>query len=149
MNGSLRYAGDVFDEFARLQQQLNQVFGRSATARSIRALARGSSPAVNIGKTAQNIEILVFAPGIERKDFEITVEKGVLIIAAQRNGAADLGAKGSTIYARERFTGSFRRVISLPEDADPARVEATYRDGILRITVARQAQAQPRLISVQ
>ena len=50
---------------------------------------------------------------------------------------------------QERFTGPFRRVVTLPEDADPARIEATYRDGILRISVAKRESSRPRRIEVQ
>jgi HSP20 family protein len=52
------------------------------------------------------------------------------------------------VYAQERFSGTFRRVVSLPEDADPAKVEANYRDGILRVTVAKRESSKPRRIEV-
>ena len=53
------------------------------------------------------------------------------------------------LYAQERFTGSFRRVVTLPEDADQGRIEATYRDGVLRISVAKREASRPRRIEVQ
>ena len=52
------------------------------------------------------------------------------------------------MYAQERFAGNFRRVVSLPDDADPAKVDASYRDGILRVTVARRESSKPRRIEV-
>jgi HSP20 family protein len=52
------------------------------------------------------------------------------------------------VHAQERFAGKFRRVISLPEDADPAKVEASYRDGILRISIAKRESSKPRRIQV-
>ena len=51
-------------------------------------------------------------------------------------------------YRRERYDGEFRRVITLPEDVDPERVDAKYRDGVLQITVRRRESAQPRQIAV-
>ena len=54
----------------------------------------------------------------------------------------------TTVHARERFAGRFRRVISLPEDADPARVDASYRDGVLRVTIAKRESSKPRRIEV-
>jgi len=51
-------------------------------------------------------------------------------------------------YRRERFDGAFRRVLALPEDADPERVEAHYQDGVLQITVQRREAARPRQIEV-
>ena len=51
-------------------------------------------------------------------------------------------------YRRERFEGEFRRVVTLPDDVDPERVEAKYRDGVLQITVQRRESARPRQITV-
>jgi HSP20 family protein len=53
------------------------------------------------------------------------------------------------VYAKERFAGAFKRVISVPEDVDPARASAQYRDGVLRITANRREEAKPRRIEVQ
>ncbi|RYZ11423.1 MAG: Hsp20/alpha crystallin family protein, partial [Comamonadaceae bacterium] len=87
------------------------------------------------------------------------VGRGVLSIAGERRSAlpsADAsGASGgardgkSSVHIAERFHGRFQRVITLPEDADPEQVEARYGDGVLRISVARRAAAQPRRIAVQ
>ena len=54
-----------------------------------------------------------------------------------------------SIYAAERFTGAFRRVVSLPEDADAARVQASYRDGVLRIVIPKREASKPRRIEVK
>jgi hypothetical protein len=48
-----------------------------------------------------------------------------------------------------RFSGTFRRVVTLPEDVDPNRVEATYRDGVLQLTLGRREEVQPRRIEVK
>jgi HSP20 family protein len=77
----------------------------------------------------------------------VTVDRGVLSISGER--AATTQTDGARSYSRERFSGSFRRAISLPDDADASQVQASYRDGILRISVARQASAQPRRIAIQ
>ena len=55
---------------------------------------------------------------------------------------------GANTYAQERFTGKFRRVISLPEDADPTKVEAKFRDGVLHIKVAKRESSKPRQITI-
>ena len=54
----------------------------------------------------------------------------------------------TSIYAQERFAGPFRRVVSLPEDADSTRVNATYRDGCLRVSVHKLESSKPRHIEV-
>lgn len=145
MNGLFPFAGDLSPDLASLRQRLDEIFQGGAST-SIRAMARGAFPAVNVGTSPDNIEVLAFAPGVDSKSLQITVNKGVLIIAGERNGAAH--GDGENIYAQERFTGSFRRVISLPDDADPARVDAKLRDGLLRITVAKRESSKPRQIAV-
>jgi HSP20 family protein len=54
----------------------------------------------------------------------------------------------ATYFRQERFEGEFRRVVTLPEDIDPERVEAKYRDGILQISLRRRETAKPRQILI-
>jgi HSP20 family protein len=56
--------------------------------------------------------------------------------------------EAANYYRQERFDGEFRRVITLPDDVDPDRVEAKYRDGVLQITVQRREAVRPRQITV-
>ena len=147
MNGNFRLAGDLFPELARLQQHLDEVF-QDAGPSNIRALARSGFPAVNVGTSPDTIEVLVFAPGVDPKQLQITVDKGLLVIAGERQIESMKRSQGETVYAQERFSGAFRRVISLPEDADPAKVEARMRDGLLHVTVAKRESSKPRQIAV-
>jgi HSP20 family protein len=93
--------------------------------------------------------VLAFAPGVDPKALQITVDKGLLVIAGERSSDASNPGEKDIVCAQERFTGSFRRVISLPEDADPAKVDATFRDGVLRISVAKRESSKPRQIAVK
>jgi len=147
----LRFPGDVFADFDELQQQLDRLLGTRSFSSSIRAVQRGSFPAVNIGVTADAVEIFAFAPGIDPAKLEVTVDKGLLTIAGERAArAAEGGATDKTnVYARERSEGAFRRVVSLPEDAAPDRVGATYRNGILRIQIQKREASRPRRIEVK
>jgi HSP20 family protein len=148
MNGITDFYNDIFSELNRLQQTMDSSF-RSGGSRSIRALARRSFPAISVGNTPDAIEVMALAPGISPEAMQITVDKGLLVIAGER--ADDLqveGAGNRAIYAQERFKGSFRRVISLPDDVDPQKIEATARDGLLRIKVSRREASKPRQITV-
>jgi len=145
-NGSFRLAGDLFPELARLQQHLDDFFNVGG-ASSIRAPARGAFPPVNVGTSADTIEVVAFAPGVDAKSLEVTVDKGLLVIAGERKPETERGS-GDSVYAQERFTGSFRRVLSLPDDADPAKVDARLRDGLLHISVAKRESSKPRQIAV-
>ena len=93
-------------------------------------------------------------PGIDASKLDVTIDRGVLTISGERPSALPGAGEGHTgsrasVYSRERVSGSFKRAIALPDDVDPTRVNASYRDGVLNVSVARRESAQPRRIAVQ
>ncbi|HMA07766.1 MAG TPA: Hsp20/alpha crystallin family protein [Ramlibacter sp.] len=147
MNASFRPAADLFSELNRLQTVLDQVF-RPSDRSSIRALAGSSFPVINVGTTPEAIEVMALAPGLQPESLQLTVDRGLLVISGERKSQVPESGDSTSVYAQERFAGSFRRVVSLPEDADPAKVQASYRDGILWVTVAKRESSKPRRIEV-
>lgn len=146
MNGLFQVTGSLFPEFARLQQLLNEV--SPVGPAGIRAMAGRSFPAVNVGITEDAVEVIAFVPGVDPKEIDITVDRGLLSLAGQRTRESHREQDNAQTYAKERFTGQFRRVISLPEDVDPTKVEAKFRDGILHIKVAKKESSKPRQITI-
>ncbi|HRF12538.1 MULTISPECIES: Hsp20/alpha crystallin family protein [Candidatus Accumulibacter] len=135
---------DVFAELDRLQREMQQNFRLSP---SIRGIARGGFPAMNVGGTQQSVDIYAFAPGIDAASLDVQIEKGMLIIAGERQRQPS--GEDATVHIDERFEGRFRRVVTLPDDIDPNLVDAKYTDGVLRISVARKQSALPRRITIQ
>ena len=134
---------DMFAELDRLQREVQQACDLSP---SIRGLTRGY-PALNVGGTPHSVEIYAFAPGSDPASLDVQIEKGVLTVAGERT--ADEVPEKAAVHIDERFAGRFRRVVTLPDDIDPNAVEARYRDGVLRISIARKEAAQPRRIAIQ
>ena len=147
MNSSFRPAADLFSELNRLQRVFNQVL-MPAERSSIRGLAGTGFPVLNVGTTPDSIEVMALAPGLDPNALQLTVDRGLLIIAGERKSQVPESGDATSVYAQERFAGNFRRVVSLPEDADPAKVQANYQDGILRISVAKRESSKPRRIEV-
>lgn len=144
-----RFPGDPFADFDELQRQMERLFSPRGSS-SIRAVQRGTFPAVNIGVTPDAVEIYAFAPGIDPKSLDVSVDKGLLTIAGQRKGSVrDDRKEKLNVYSRERPEGEFRRVVSLPDDADPDRVSATYRNGVLHISIQKREASRPRRIEVK
>jgi HSP20 family protein len=137
---------DLFSELDRLQREMGQAFEFSP---SIRGLARGGFPAMNVGGTPHSVEIYAFAPGIDPASIEVQLEKGVLIISGERGSDLPGADQKATVHIDERFAGRFRRVVSLPDDVDPEKVTARYRDGVLHVSIQRREAALPRRISVE
>ncbi len=149
MYGFLTSPTGLFNQYERLRREIDQAFGDLDQPSSIRAVAHGSFPAINVGSTPQSLEIYAFAPGLDREKIEANIEKGLLTLAGERT--ADIPARDErrSVYANERPTGRWKRVVSLPEDIDPQSVEATYRDGLLHVSVKRRAAVEPQRIQVQ
>jgi HSP20 family protein len=137
---------DLFAEVERLQREMQQAF--DTVSPSIRGYARGF-PALNVGSTPSSVEVYAFAPGMDPAKIDVRLERGVLTIEGERAPAPRTAEGKTTVHVDERFAGRFSRVLSLPDDIDPAAVEASYRDGVLRISVKRRDAAQPRRIEVQ
>lgn len=135
---------DVFADLDRLQREMQQAFDLSP---SIRGLARGGFPAMNVGGTPRSVEVYAFAPGVDPASLDVQIEKGVLTVAGERK-AEPLPEK-ATAHIDERFAGRFRRIVTLPDDVDAGSATAAYRDGVLHISIARKEAAQPRRIEIQ
>jgi HSP20 family protein len=146
MFGTLYSETPLLSQFRRLEQDLDEVYGAgTAWSGGIRSLPPGTFPAINVGSTDQGVTVYLFAPGIDAKKLDISIQQNVLSISGSREVANGEGM----YYRRERFNGEFRRVISLPDDVDPDKVEASYRDGIVQISVRRRESAKPRQIAIQ
>lgn len=140
------FPGDLFAQLDRLQRNMQHSLEMEP---SIRGFGAAGFPALNIASTQQGLELYAFVPGLEPGSIDVQLERGVLTIAGERADDLSSQAERSTVQVNERFAGSFRRVVSLPDDIDPEAVSAQYRDGVLHISVARREPEQPHRISVQ
>jgi HSP20 family protein len=140
------FESGLFDEFRRLEREMDQLFGAGPAPSGIRSASRGSYPPVNIGITADQVDVYLFAAGIDPDKLDISIQHNLLSIKGRRD-LIDL-PEGAEVHRRELFNGDFQRVLTLPEDVDQERVDASYREGVLHITVQRRESAKPRLITI-
>ena len=143
------FPGAFAGDFQRLRHELDDLFGAVGMPTGIRSVAPGSFPAINVGNLPQSLEIYAFAPGIDPSKIDLTVDRGVLTLAGERASALPTDDPKINVYSRERASGHFQRAISLPDDADPSKVQASYRDGVLHISVARREAPVPTRIAIQ
>jgi HSP20 family protein len=106
---------------------------------SATATARTEVPATELAEDAESYHVKVELPGVKKEDIQVDIEKSVLTLTAKR---ATKTAGGET-------TAEYRRVLSLPEGVDAAKVTATYENGLLTLTVPKAEQAKPRRIEVR
>jgi HSP20 family protein len=138
--------GDLFDEFRRMQEELETAFGPRAWPAGIRSAVRGTFPPVNVGATPQGVDVYCFAPGLDPAKLDIAIQQNLLTVAGERPVEMPEGVE---YFRQERFSGPFKRVIALPEDLDPEKVEARYTDGVLHVAIQRRATTQPRRIEIK
>ena len=145
----LSQPNSLFGQFERLRRDLDDVFGVTGLASSIRSVTPGTVPAVNVGRTPTSVEVYAFAPGLDAAKIDVSLDRGVLRIAGERASGIPADDPAVHVYASERGAGTFTRAVSLPDDVDPGQVNASYRDGVLQISIARRETAQPKRITVQ
>ena len=104
------------------------------------------APRVDVREDEGHFTVEADLPGVESKDIHVTAEDGVLTIKGERK-LEKKESKGG--YERlERFEGSFQRRFVLPDNVDADGIQARHTNGVLQITIPKQAQALPRRIDV-
>lgn len=139
----------LFDQLESVQRLLSRSFGADGAPGGIRSVAYGAFPEINVARTPTSVEVFAFAPGIDAHSLDVTIERNVLRISGVRASAIPRRDGQVQLYANERPEGRFSRAVSLPDDVDPLKVDAKYRDGILRVSIALSAAAQPQRIAVK
>jgi len=145
----LNHPDGLFRQFDQWRRELEDVFGTPGLANSIRSVAPGSWPAINLGRTSNSVEIYAFAPGLDASKIDVMIDRGVLRISGERAPVGPEKGSGANFYTRERGAGKFTRAVALPDDVDPAQVTASYRDGVLKVSVGRREAMQPKRVTVQ
>jgi HSP20 family protein len=105
------------------------------------------TPAVDIKEEKDRFVLFADIPGVDPKDIEVTMDKGVLTIRGERPSEGD--EERAAFKRMERARGTFYRRFSLPDSADAERVTARGVNGVLEIAIPKQEKLQPRKIAVQ
>lgn len=136
------------DPFASLQQDINRLFGQMG--RDLPAVfGERRFPALDMTDKEDRVEITAELPGVAREDVTVEAANGGLVIRGEKKSEHE--EKGENAYVLERGYGSFMRRLPLPFEPDPGRIEASFKDGVLRITVPKpeEAKQQPQTIEIK
>jgi HSP20 family protein len=142
---------DPFRELAHMQDRINRIFGdvyRGEDGQDA-VLNRGDwLPAVDIFENDHH-EIVLTAeiPGVRKDDLDIRVENNTLTIRGERKREQE--AAKESYHRVERLYGTFSRSFSLPSTVDNEKVNAEFKDGVLKVTLPSREEAKPRQIQVQ
>jgi HSP20 family protein len=137
---------EPFDGLDKIQSRINDLFGESFD-RSWRNLSSATwYPPVDVLESKDAYVLRAELPGMKREDFNLEVKDGMLTLSGERKSEKTTdGVKYRTV---ERVEGKFSRSFSLPETVKHDGIQATYKDGILEISLPKAEEAKPRRIEV-
>jgi HSP20 family protein len=107
----------------------------------------GFVPAANVAETESAFEVTLELPGMKAEDFKVELKKNELWISGEKREEKE--EKGKAFHRIERSYGEFRRVIPLPGEAAEEKIEAEYKEGVLRVVVPKTEEAKPRRVEVK
>jgi HSP20 family protein len=144
---------EPFRDLIGLQDRMNRMFDQS-----FRGLARPSSeeddwalggtwaPAVDIYEQGGNIVLKAELPGIDAKEVDIRIENNTLTLRGERKFDNDI--KRENYHRIERAYGSFTRSFTLPSVIDQEKIQAEYKEGVLRVVLPKRDEAKPKQIAI-
>jgi HSP20 family protein len=106
-----------------------------------------ATPRADVAETDKEVKISMELPGIDPKEVEISVAGGILTVRGEKKQERE--EEHRDYFCVERQFGSFQRAFQLPSSVDPDKVDAQYKNGVLRVTLAKQPQAQAKRIPVK
>lgn len=141
---------DPFKELEDMEKRLSTVLGRPFLRREGEKepiTVAQWSPLVDITEDEKEYLIKVELPEIKKEEVKISVQDDVLSISGERKYERE--EKGKKYHRVERAYGSFLRSFTLPEDAEGAKVNAEYKDGVLKVNLPKSEKAKPKAIEVK
>ena len=149
MNSLLKW--DPVREFEEFGRRMAPWFGR----RGKEAMTEGNgeatlfewSPSVDVAEEEKAYLVTAELPEVKKEDMTVSVENGVLTVSGERKKERE-EKEGVRYHRIERCYGSFLRSFTLPEDADPASIKATMKDGVLKIRIEKRPGTPPKAIPI-
>ncbi|WP_407165997.1 Hsp20/alpha crystallin family protein [Bradyrhizobium sp. ORS 111] len=146
------FAGEVWCPFETLRQEVDRLFedfSEDSWRRPIRSLAAfdrawprkvAATPAVDVAESDMAYEITAEMPGMDEKNIEVSLANSGITIKGEKKEEKE--EKSKDYYLSERRYGSFERCLYLPDGVDTDKIEATFKNGVLKVTLPKTAEAQ-------
>ncbi len=135
----------AFEQLDRMRRQFDRLFeGDYGASRGL--LGAGVFPQINLTEDADKFYVRAELPGVKNDDIEMQATAKSLSIAGERKIEAE--NEGVRYHRREREAGKFSRIVTMPTEIDPDRIEARLQDGVLTIQVPKAEAVKPRQISI-
>jgi len=138
-----------FRELEDMQGRLNRLFGEPSFARTGEngMSFSGWSPAVDVQETDKEYLIKADLPDVKKEDVKVELLDGTLTIEGERQQEKE--EKGKTFHKIEREYGKFLRRFAMPSEVDASKVQADFKNGVLKVHLPKSATAKPKAIDVK
>ena len=137
-----------FNELNRIRNEIFRIFEDPfGIASSASALFEGWTPPVDVYEDKDKIAVRAELPGMKKEDIEVTVMGDTLTISGERKQEEEK-REGQT-YRSERYLGRFQRSITLPSEVDADKIQATYKEGLLTVSLNKSEQAKRKQIEIK
>ncbi len=138
-------------ELATIRDEMNRLFDEFFSGFPFperrRGLMEGEwAPIVDVAETDENIVVTAELPGVKQNDVEITVVNDVLTLKGEKKEEKEI--KKENYHRIERSYGSFQRSITLPTGVQADKAKASYKDGVLTVTIPKVEEAKPKSIKI-
>jgi HSP20 family protein len=134
-----------FNRLASLRDEFDRLFDFSWPSRDT-GLLGGWSPALDLYEDKDNFIVTLELPGMKKNEIDISLHDGVLTVSGERKDEREQ-TEGKT-FRSERYFGKFQRSLTLPTAVDANKVKASYKDGVLSISLPKNEEAKPKQIAV-
>jgi HSP20 family protein len=139
---------DPFRATSNFQDRMNRLLRESFNPEGPEEAltTTGFAPPVDVYEDEHNFTLKIEVPGVEEKDIDVSIENNTLIVHGERKFEKE--EKEENYRRVERQYGSFTRSFTLPNSVDPGQVSAHYDKGVLKVNLAKKAEAKPKQIKV-
>jgi len=140
------FLGNSFADVDRLRREMNRLFDVYHPMERL-PFGTGVFPPVNVYMDQNAVYVTSELPGMNPAEIDISVRGDNLVLKGERKTEADAGEV--SYHRRERRSGTFNRVLTLPDRVNAEKVTAEYKNGMLKITLPKQEEAKPKQIEVK
>lgn len=144
--GGIRRRGDVFSELTRMQEEMNRYFD-DFFGEQRRGLDEGAwLPAVDVSETDADFVVRAELPGMAQNEIEINVQDNILTLKGEKK--QEKKEEKENFHRLERSYGSFSRSFTLPAGVKPEDIKASFKDGVLEVTMPKAEEVKPKKITI-
>ncbi|RLB07000.1 MAG: Hsp20/alpha crystallin family protein [Deltaproteobacteria bacterium] len=136
-----------FRELDTLRREMDRLWDRFFSERPLEWLGGQWTPSLDVSETKDKVVVKAEIPGIDPKDIDVSLSNGVLTIKGEKKQERE--EKDENYHLVERSYGSFSRAVRLPAEVQEDKVKASYKDGVLKITLPKTERAKEKEIKIE